>query len=203
MDYEERVALCKRIAKLGGRKKGGKNKETLKREAVRAEYKQLVLQDARRLFFSQSVLAHGQQFLFRIDKIRIGKDRYQNSDPILVTDRIEIESYLTGLIHAGDHEDVYDPAAAYYFITTKEPNGATIADMLDRGLGKERQVLGLEGSTPGSAIVVDLNGDQYDRLVREEFNRIGISSAPAGTTGEPVPVERTAEAQPDSEAGGE
>lgn len=197
MDYEDRVALCKRIAHLGGRKKGQKNKATLQKEAVVAEYKQLVMQDARRLFFSQSVLAHGQQFLFRIDKIKIGKNSYKNDIPKLVVDRSEIEAYLTGLVRGGDHEDVQDPSAAYYFITTKEPNQMAIADMLDRGLGRVRQVFGLEGSTPGSAIAIAVEDKQYERILTEEFNRIG-----AAVTAELAAVERAGKTSVDSATSG-
>lgn len=159
----------------------------MKKEAVLEEYRQLVLTDARRLFFSQSVLAHGQTFLFRIDKIKVGKNKWINGEPKLVTDPDEMESYLYGVAQNanGDVEDDKDPSAAYYFLTAREPNNQAIDSMLDRAFGKAKQMVGLEGSTPGSPIEVlhslDIDDTQYERILTHEFNRIGAdtSLAPA------------------------
>lgn len=151
-----------------------------------------------------------QTFLFRIDKIRVGKDRYINDKPKQVTEQWEMEAYLDGLArHAnGDIEDEKDPSAAYYFLTAKEPNGMVIADMLDRSIGKVRQVVGLEGSTPGSPVeVLHLNDDQYGRIIAEEVARIAadptFGTPTPAATGPAVPVERTAEAGTDSAESGE
>lgn len=128
-----------------GRPKGKKNAATLEKEAVLKEYRMKIMQSADVLFQAQMTLARGQTYLYRIDKEEIigprGGKSYRNKKPELVTDQWEIEEYLQGLIEEGDKDDENDPKAAYYFLTTKDPDNKAIDSMLDRALGKASEKL--------------------------------------------------------------
>lgn len=133
-----------------GRKKGSKDPETLEREAVLAAFRQRAMSAADILFDAQLTIARGQTFLYKIEKEKIvgpkGGISYRRMKPVLVTSQFEIEQYLEGLIEEGDLDDENDPAATYYFLTTKEPNNQAIDSLLDRSLGKSAQpVTGADG----------------------------------------------------------
>lgn len=171
---QHKPEFLREIGKLGGRPPGRKSRATLKKEAVLEEYKQMVMRDAKRLFYSQSTLAHGQTYLFRINKKKQGKDKWVvDGEPILVKDPIEMQAYLDGLIH----ERISAPYEPYYFLTAVQPSQQAIGDMLDRAFGKARQVVGLEGSDPGSSLTIAVEEKQYERILTEEFNRIGNAVA--------------------------
>jgi hypothetical protein len=137
--------------KNSGRAKGSLNKATLEKKAVEAEFKQRILYQAQGLFNAQSLIAQGQQFLYKIEKYKEvgakGGVKWIAKKPKLVTSEWEIREYLDNLVDLanGDLEDEYNPADTYYFITTKEPNNQAIDSMLDRVFGKARQTIGLDG----------------------------------------------------------
>lgn len=122
--------------KKGGRPFGSKNKTTLEKQAALERFQERVRSVVDPLFDYQLTLARGQTFLYRIDKEEIGKGKYRKLKPVLVTNQQEIENYLEGLVEEGDMEDDTDPAAAYYFLTTKEPSNFAIDSLLDRTFGK-------------------------------------------------------------------
>lgn len=136
-----------------GRKKGKKNPETLEREKVLAEVRQRILRSAQRFLDAQSSVALGQQFLYKIvKKKKVGPKggiSYEAQKPELVTSEIEIRSYLEGLVENGDMEDNKDPAATYYFITTKEPSNNAIDSLMNRAFGKTAQAVELAGKDGG------------------------------------------------------
>jgi hypothetical protein len=186
------------LGKLGGRPPGKKSKATLKKEAVMEEYRQMILKDAKRLFYSQSTLAHGQTYLFRINKKKVGKDTWvADGEPILVKKPEEMHAYLDGLIH----NKVSLPFEPYYFLTAVQPSQQAIADMLDRAFGRARQVVGLEGPTPGSAVAIEINDQQYGRVINEEFQRLIATGVDTGASAG-VAVDRAAETElPRTESG--
>lgn len=136
--------------KKGGRPKGTKNPETLEKEATLAAYRQLGMKNAERIFYSQLHLTLGQQFLYKIEKEFVPNKKgsggfYRNKRPKLVTKEEEIRTHLDGAIKNGDMDDDYDPAATYYFITTKESVYQAGDSILDRTYGKATQITELTG----------------------------------------------------------
>lgn len=115
-------------------------------------FRQKVMQSADVLYASQMTLARGQTYLYRIDKEEIigpkGGKSYRNKKPELVTSQWEIEEYLQGLIEEGDKDDENDPHAAYYFLTTKDPDNKAIDSMLDRTWGKATQPFAGDPNNP-------------------------------------------------------
>src|SRR5690242_2368449 len=107
-----------------GRKKGSKSKKTLEKEKVLAVLRQRIMKAADLIFDGQLSLARGQQFLYKIEKVKKvgpkGGISYERQRPQLVTNQSEIEQYLEGLIENTDLED--DPGATYFYLTTKEPS---------------------------------------------------------------------------------
>lgn len=136
--------------KYGGKNKGGKNPKTLEREAVLMAYRQRTMKIADSLLDSQLVLAKGQTYLYKINKEKItgekGKVWYKNKKPVLVTDPDEIKDYLDRKVTEGDEDDDKDPAATYYFLTTKDPDGSVIDSILDRTFGRAVQSVELAGT---------------------------------------------------------
>lgn len=130
--------------KKGGRPKGKKSQATLEKEAVLAAYRQRVLSFTDTLLNAQLTLARGMTYLYKITKKNIGtarNPRYVNEKPALVTSQVEIEAYLEKQIEEGDMYDEKDPAATYYFLTTKDPDGSAIDSMMNRTFGKAVQAL--------------------------------------------------------------
>lgn len=151
------------VRKNSGRPRGKKNAATLEREKVAEAYRQRVLRLADRILDKQLVLANGQQFLYRIDKIwktpPSGKGGWWvNKKPKLVTNPDEISAYLNG-----DYEDANEDdggGSSYYYITTKEPSGSVLDSMLDRAIGSATK--SLELSNPDGTlkqIIIIKHGD--------------------------------------------
>lgn len=139
--------------KKGGRPKGSKSASTIEREAVLAAFRDRVARNADILFDAQLTLARGQTFLYKIEKEWVdtgkGKGFYRKKKPRIVTAQWEIESYLEGEVSEGDPDDDQDPAATYYFLTTKEPSNFAIDSLLDRAFGKSKQTTELTGKDGG------------------------------------------------------
>lgn len=153
--------------KKGGRPKGAKSQDTLKREAVMKAFKQRAMNVADLLLDAQLSLSRGQTFLFKIEKELIvgpkGGKSYRNKKPVLVTDQKEIEDYLEGLVENGDMEDERDPSATYYYLTTKEPNNMAIDSILDRTFGKAVNSIELTGKGGERLIPVPLLNNLRDK----------------------------------------
>lgn len=128
-----------------GRKPKSKNKKTLEREAVLKFFNQRTMLAADRLWAAQAGLAMGSTYLYKVEKewIKTGTKKngeengfYKKLKPELVTSQLEIENYLQGLTEEGDEDNDQDPAATYYFITTKDPDNRALDSLIDRSLGK-------------------------------------------------------------------
>jgi len=145
-----------------GRPKGAKSKATLEKEKVFAALRQRILRKADSLLDSQFSLAHGQQFLYKIEKTKVigpkGGISYKSEKPKLVTDEWEIRAYLDELVdkHNGEFLDEHDRSATYYFITTKEPNNMALDSMFDRAFGRatQNQNVELSGTLPFQLTIV-------------------------------------------------
>lgn len=142
----------------GGLVKGGRvSIAVLQKTLIKEHIDQRVLRATDALLDSQISLAKGLSFLYRIDKkwIATGKGDagyWRNEKPVLVESRVEIEEYLEGLKDEGDATDDQDEGAAYYFITTKEPNNEAIKDMLNRVHGKPRETVDVNQNVKFSLI---------------------------------------------------
>ena len=114
--------------KLGGRPIGSIGQQTLEQKIVAEEIRQRVMNNAQRLIDAQFSLAQGCSYLYKIEKDEAGK----NKKPELVKDPQEIQSYLDGEFEGDSNQ--------YYYITTEKPSGWDIANLLDRTLGKPKDV---------------------------------------------------------------
>jgi hypothetical protein len=144
-----------------GRKPGSKSATTLKKEKVLAALRQRIMENVDRIFGSQLSIAQGQRFLFKIEKERIvgpkGGISYRSMKPELVTNEVEIQNYLDGLVEEGDMDDERDPGATYYYITTKEPNNMAIDSMLNRAFGKPtetHEISGKDGNPIEAKVII-------------------------------------------------
>jgi len=151
-------------AKLGGRKKGGKNHATILQTKAKEKFDQNVLRLQQRLINSQASRALGQQFLYKIEKefVATGVDKdgeqkgyWKNLVPKLVDKEDEIFEYLEKLAeNNGAIDDENDPAAAYYYLTSKEPDNNAIDSLLDRVHGKAKQSMQVDGEIKFSLIAL-------------------------------------------------
>ncbi len=116
-------------------KQGQKTRKTIAREAARAAYQQLVLQNLRPLFSSQMALARGVSYVYRID--RHGKGSSLRIEHVLLEDPREIADALD-IIENGDPNGD-DEGHGFYYVTTKAPENRAIDSMLDRSIGKPAQ----------------------------------------------------------------
>jgi hypothetical protein len=145
-----------------GRPKGAKSKATLEKEKVFGALRQRILQKAQSLLDSQFSLAHGQQFLYKIEKKKVvgpkGGTSYKPEKPKLVTAEWEIRAYLDKLVDRenGELEDENDRGTTYYFITTKEPSNMALDSMFDRAFGKptQKQDVELSGTLPFQLTII-------------------------------------------------
>lgn len=149
----------------GGRPKGKKEKKTLEKEAILKAFRERAMRHADVLFSSQITLARGQTFLYKIEKEWVSngnKGFYRKLKPQLVTSQVEIEEYLEGLIEEGNADDDSDPAATYYYLTTKEPDNSAIDSILDRTFGRPSQHTDI--TSGGESLTTFANETQLQRI---------------------------------------
>lgn len=148
-----------------GRKPGGKNQNTIRREKVLAAFRKRVEKHADILFDAQMTLARGVSSLWKVPKeIEIKRNRQgeeyeveKRGKPVMVTAQFEIAKYLEG-----DYKG--DSSADYYYITTDKPDNRAIDSMLDRTFGKATQPLSVDPDDPEGATVVGMVVYKPDKL---------------------------------------
>lgn len=152
-----------------GRKPGSKSQKTIEKERILAEVRTRIMQNAQRILDAQLSIAQGQQFLYKIEKVkRIGPKggvTYEKQRPIQVTEKSEVEEYLNGLIESGDVDDENDPSATYYYLTTKEPSNIAIDSMFNRAFGKPVESVELKGGMEVTHAVKKLNDNELEKLI--------------------------------------
>ena len=122
-----------------GRKRGGKNKATLEKQAVNEAFNQRVMLAADALFNAQLKLATGSQKIFRIDEEEVeGKVKKIH---VNVTDADEIKRLLD--LHDGSSGIVDE---SYYYFTEIAPDNRAIDSLLNRALGKPKESVDLQHS---------------------------------------------------------
>lgn len=128
-----------------GMKKGQKTKKTLEREIELQRIKQRVFAAVDVIVDGQLSAARGITYLYKIEKDKIvgpkGGVSYKAKRPEIVTNQLEIESYLAGLIDEGEADDPNDPASTYYYMTTEKPETSAAHLLLDRAFGKVTQAI--------------------------------------------------------------
>lgn len=122
-----------------GRKRGGKNKATLEKQAVNEAFNQRVMLAADALFNAQLKLATGSQKIFRIDEEEV--DGKIKKSHVLVTDADEIKRLLD--LHDGSSGIVDE---SYYYFTEIAPDNRAIDSLLNRALGKPKESVDLQHS---------------------------------------------------------
>lgn len=148
-------------------------------------YRKRVADSAQTLLDRQMSLANGQQFLYVVRTVD-GK----RQKPERVTDEETIRAYLEG--------ELKDPDE-WHYITTKEPDGQAIKEMMDRTYGKATERV--DHTTKGESIndIAKLDDGQLDQLIASVQRAVGGTAhrkAPEDS-GEPAQVRETP-----SEAGG-
>jgi hypothetical protein len=123
-----------------GRKKGSKNKATLEKQAVLAEFNQRVLAKADDLFNAQFKLATGSQRVFRIDETRDGKGKVLKREHVWVTDPAEIKRLLDD--HDGESGDV---DGTFYYFQAVVPDNKAIDSLMNRTFGRAKESMELSG----------------------------------------------------------
>lgn len=133
-----------------GRPAHAKNVRTLEKEKIKRNLDQRYLRASRVLANSQILIATGQTFLYKIEKEYVPagkfgnkKEYWKNKKPVLVESQDEIEQYLDSLAERanGDMDDEFDPAATYFYMTTKEPSNEAIKDIMNRVHGMPKATI--------------------------------------------------------------
>jgi len=143
-----------------GRKPGGMNEATMLRLKKEEEIKKVIYNYSERLIGTQIKQALGGSYLF---KQSIDEDGGK-SKPVIVDDPEEIVGFLSG--QYDDKKDIL-----YHYIFTAKPNTAAIENLLDRGFGRPKQGVELDGN---------LNVNPYGDFSEEELLR-RISELTDGT----------------------
>lgn len=132
-----RPEQAREAGKLGGRPKGVKNAATIERDVARQEFAQLVLQRIKPLFHSQLSLAHGVQFVYRIDVHGGGPNT--RVEHVLLEDPIEIAAALDTIANEDPNGDLDNQRHGYVYITARAPENKAIDSLYDRVFGKAQQ----------------------------------------------------------------
>lgn len=138
-----------------GRPKGAKTKKTLQQMAVTAAFNQRILRSADALFNAQLSLAVGSVKVFRVDEVEEnGKTKKIHT---LITDPDEIKEVLDQIegVGSGSVKD------SFYFVSEVAPDNKAIDSMLNRGLGKPKDVVEIQ-ATPE----VEAGRALYETLVK-------------------------------------
>lgn len=118
-----------------GRKRGGKNKKTLEKQAITEAFNQRVMIAADSLFHAQLTLALGSVRVFRVDEIEDGKSKKRIHTLVEDVDRIkEVLDETDGSGGATIEDD-------YYFVQQVSPDNKAIDSLLNRALGKPKDSL--------------------------------------------------------------
>ncbi len=154
---EEYKARMKGVATLGGQaRKGTKNKSTIDREKQIERYKDLTASRTKTIWSSQMILAMGSIKVFRIDTETIGEGKNAKrirKRPVLVE---SLEEIIDALDYEYAHGENPSDEDMYYFVTTKDPDGMVMKDLLDRTFGKAKESVDVKHS--GHIGLADLLG---------------------------------------------
>lgn len=130
--------------KLGGRKKGTKNKKTILKEEAFKEYQQKMLQDLFDIITAQKQLAKGLPVILRPSLVKNQKTGKleRNGELKQVRDPDEIEELMNS---GGEGKD-------YHIIYAKDPSEGAIKDIVTMLFGKPPESLNIQHE--GSVLIL-------------------------------------------------
>lgn len=122
--------------------KHGKWKKTLMKEEVFKQIQAKLLERSFKLLNTQTVLAHGGMMVFKIKSewVGVGKKKWlKKGRPEIVKNQHEIAAAINW--EYGDASEDENPSTEteFFFIITKEPDGNSIRDQLNRVFGPSTQ----------------------------------------------------------------
>lgn len=128
----------------GGRPKGRKNRKTLAIDEANKRMNELIVRKTQNLIRAALIPAMGQTFVYKIEEEVTGHGpkggEYVKRKHTLVTDPEEIARALDQIEEGGR-----DPDDEYYYVTAKEPDHKAIDMLLNRGYGKPKETISLNG----------------------------------------------------------
>jgi len=119
-------------------KKKGKNKKTLEREQQLLLLQQEIMKEVKPLLRAALDSAKGLTVMYQRRKVKNkSTGKYERTGELVrVMDQNRVEELLRGDCVGDD----------WYYITTKDPNIASIKELWDRAFGKPRETLDLKHS---------------------------------------------------------
>jgi hypothetical protein len=130
-----------------GRKKGILDPNSKKYQILKTKQaieKQITKKTAP-LIRAALITALGQTFVYKVEEQKIGKGpkggEYTKRVHTLVTDPREIETALNKMEDGGQ-----DPDDEYYYVTTKEPDHRAVEMLLNRLLGRPKEMIEMTGT---------------------------------------------------------
>lgn len=138
--------------KMGGRKKGTKNKETIEKEKALETYHQSMLQELMPLVRAQQKLAEGLMVVLRPGLVKNPKTR-----------KLERTGELKQVRDPDEIEELFNSNGLgkdYHIVFAKDPNTKALQDIFDRVFGKAKESLDLKLKSK-----VELTNEQLHQLL--------------------------------------
>lgn len=140
--------------KMGGKKKGTKNGETIKKELAEQEFKNRILANIYELLSAQMKIAKGTSYLFKIVETKKG-----GKEHILVDDPLKIKYVLDEVEGEGQLDN------NYYYISTKQPDNRALDSLIDRVFGKAKETIDLNAKVLNiNQLLDDLNTGEFPKI---------------------------------------
>lgn len=155
--------------KGAGRKKGGMNKSTKERLAIRKQFEDRIFHNADTLLNAALNKALGETYLIRKVTERDSKGKLIRVYHETITDPRTIIEYLDGELEGGDPISDEDN---YYYMSTKPVDMVAVKELYDRAFGKPLQKTDI--TSDGDKLGVALSADQAEQLIRARANRSDI-----------------------------
>lgn len=118
-----------------GRKKGGKNQKTIEKEIALKRYESRIIDELDPLIQAQLDVAKGVTVMMAREWERKNGKRARTGKFVRVTAVYDIEQLLNG-----DGENGED----YYYISTLNPDGKVLENLMNRVFGKPKESLELD-----------------------------------------------------------
>lgn len=148
-----------------GRPRGSTNRETKKIKSKERTIKERVTKNLTSLINAQLTLAKGQNFLYEIHMRNVGGKR--KPQHTLVTDPKKIKAYMDG-----DYDEDH-----FFYVTTKEPDGKAIENLLDRAFGKSTTNANVDTNFNVNIMQYEqINAGHREALVEGDYDSLPVHS---------------------------
>lgn len=131
---------AREYGKLGGRRGGALSAVRKMELAQKKVMEKMIYKKTAPLIRAGMIPAMGQHFVYRIDEERDSKGKLLSRKHILVENPKEIAQALDQIEEGGIHPD-----DKFYYVTAKEPDVRAIEMLLNRGYGKPKESLTIDG----------------------------------------------------------